>query len=322
MNWSGLRSRSAHGFSYVELLISLALSAVLLTGIMQLYISTKTTYLRHEQQFNLQRNGWHALQLISDDIRQTGSLAMAVQPELTTLVDGAVAPAANCQRDQSWARMIDQPLLGLDDTREGYETCIGYRHYADSDIVTLRYGRPVNFSTVRQDANRQRLFVAMSTGGTRITNGAGAARINADDIAYFQELVSHSYFVGPATHALDTHQCRTPATSLMSLYRLRLNQRGLPQREELVQGVEQLQVLFGSDTDGDGSVNQYQSADSVTDWQRVTSIRLWILVRSACSRPGHRDIKRYAMGNKIFSPNDGFQRQLFTTTVAIRSRPI
>lgn len=55
---------------------------------------------------------------------------------------------------------------------------------------------------------------------------------------------------------------------------------GTPQ--ELVSGVENMQILYGVDTDADGIANQYVAASDIANWSNVSivSVRIGLLVRS------------------------------------------
>lgn len=50
--------------------------------------------------------------------------------------------------------------------------------------------------------------------------------------------------------------------------------------QPLVSNVEDLQIIYGLDTDGNQSANQYLDASLVTDWAQVVSVRVCVLVRS------------------------------------------
>jgi len=50
--------------------------------------------------------------------------------------------------------------------------------------------------------------------------------------------------------------------------------------EELVEGVENMQLLYGEDTDGDGAANRYRSAANIDDFRDVVSVKVGLLVRS------------------------------------------
>ncbi len=82
--------------------------------------------------------------------------------------------------------------------------------------------------------------------------------------------------------------------------------------EELVEGVESMTILYGIDTDADGSVNYYVNADTVTTedrWPNVNSARITIEVRSLAQ-------------NVVQSTTNADRklRHTFTETIKIRNR--
>jgi type IV pilus assembly protein PilW len=52
--------------------------------------------------------------------------------------------------------------------------------------------------------------------------------------------------------------------------------------QELVPSVENMQILYGVDTDGDGIANQYVAASDIGNWSAVNivSVRIALLIRS------------------------------------------
>lgn len=68
-----------------------------------------------------------------------------------------------------------------------------------------------------------------------------------------------------------------------SLYQASLKSDGTLQTQELVSGIENMQVLYGVDTDGDKIPNNFQTADTVesgSNWGNVVSVRVALLARS------------------------------------------
>ncbi len=111
------------------------------------------------------------------------------------------------------------------------------------------------------------------------------------------------------------------------------NANGLEQ--ELIEGVENMQVRYGVDTtapDPDGVVDDYRPAkgptgsatDSVTDWSRVVAVRMGLLMRSATPVEGDTTVATSAPVNgvTINFPTAGpkYDRRVFTTTVAVRNK--
>ena len=95
---------------------------------------------------------------------------------------------------------------------------------------------------------------------------------------------------------------------------------GTPQ--ELIEGIEAFQVLYGQDTDGDRLVNTYVSADAVTNWNNIISVTFSMLIRSVEPNSSEIDARTYTLLPGVtFGPaNDRYERTQYTTTVSARAR--
>ncbi|MGA9854741.1 MAG: PilW family protein [Gammaproteobacteria bacterium] len=91
---------------------------------------------------------------------------------------------------------------------------------------------------------------------------------------------------------------------------------------ELVTGVENMQVLYGIDTSGDLTPSQYVTADNVADWTTVVSARVALLLRSnTAAVPLPTSAQKYTLLDSIIEvPLDTRLRKVFTTTIALRDR--
>ena len=94
---------------------------------------------------------------------------------------------------------------------------------------------------------------------------------------------------------------------------------------ELASGIENMQMLYGVDTDGDEIPNQYLSADQISDWSRVVSIRIALLTRgggNSTDAGGEPSFKLLdpSKGLTLTLPGDGRIHKVFEETVSIRNR--
>lgn len=91
---------------------------------------------------------------------------------------------------------------------------------------------------------------------------------------------------------------------------------------ELIEGVENLQVLYGEDTDDDGVVNQFLSAHQITDFAAVSSVKLGLLMRSVANGRDTQDTDTYdLMANITINPPDSrLVRSVKNTTVQLHNR--
>jgi type IV pilus assembly protein PilW len=91
---------------------------------------------------------------------------------------------------------------------------------------------------------------------------------------------------------------------------------------ELVSGVENMQVLYGIDTSGDLTPSQYVTADNVANWTTVVSARVALLMRSNTGAvPLPTTAPQYTLDDTTIKvPIDTRLRRVFTTTIALRDR--
>jgi len=113
-----------------------------------------------------------------------------------------------------------------------------------------------------------------------------------------------------------------------ALFRLRLQRIGADESrfepEELVEGIDTMQVRYGLDTDNDRQVDAWQSADVVdaaNNWDAVVSVEISLLARATEEYGVETDTTTYEVGGMQFTPaEDRRFRQVFTTIVGLRNR--
>lgn len=133
-----------------------------------------------------------------------------------------------------------------------------------------------------------------------------------DDTAQVYTVRSVAYFVGQNAGGVN------------SLYRMNFGRGGtnaVP--EELVEGVESMQVLYGVMLDNSGRL-QYVEADQVTGVGsaiNIVSIQVSFLIRSEGNADLELDDQTYALLQTEIDPvDDNRLRRVFTTTVGVRNR--
>lgn len=112
-----------------------------------------------------------------------------------------------------------------------------------------------------------------------------------------------------------------------SLYRATFGASGW-NSEEMVEGVETLQLSYGVDTDAaspDGAINEYRVASAIpsdANWRRVGAVRVGLLMRStARSATTDRVDAQFVNGVRVTSPaNNGVLRVPYENTITLRNR--
>lgn len=87
---------------------------------------------------------------------------------------------------------------------------------------------------------------------------------------------------------------------------------------EIVEGVEDIQILYGEDSNSDGSVNFYGPLSTV-DTSKILSIRLQLLLRSVESNLTDT-FQQYFYNGAMHTANDNYLRKVFSTTITLRNK--
>jgi len=310
----------------VELMVAMVLVLFLLLALTQILISGRDSFGASTSLSRLQENGRIATDLLITHLKRAGY--MGGNSDIPNIYGnlGQETPDSSCDAgDTTWARMVTRPLEGLDDTNGGY-ACINNGTYLRGDVVTVRYTSPW-IETGALDPDKLYLRSSLFEGRIFAGSDEGLA-INqvADEPQSVRELQAFAYFVGDSGRTCNG--ARVP-----SLFRVRVNDKGQPITEELLPGVEDLQIQFGIVTgttttsipggptttvSGGGS---YLDPDDVStsQWPQINVARVWLLVRSECAETGYVDNATYNMGNRTYTPNDNFRRQLYSNVVNIRN---
>ncbi|BCX88540.1 type IV pilus assembly protein PilW [Methylomarinovum tepidoasis] len=88
--------------------------------------------------------------------------------------------------------------------------------------------------------------------------------------------------------------------------------------QPLLQGVENIQITYGIDNNGDGTADRYDRSTRVADWNQVVSVRISLLLQSEdniTTAP-----QPYTFKGATVTPADRRLRRVFTTTVGLRNR--
>lgn len=328
--------RHCRGFSIIELMVALVITLILLSGIAQIFLSSKKSYTIQNTLGRQQENGRYASETLAKDLRRAGYWGGNADVSAVTGTEGTFTPAATCATDNNtWARMLDQRIFGLNQTQAteiGNYACLNDGNgYSQGDILVVRFAAPwvIGGTTTPSIENNDRLYIRSALtisenagkifkgedeGNTENDMSPGAASPPSERES---ELIARAYYIGPSGQTCQ-------GTTIPSLYRESLDDNGQPVAEEIAYGIDQLQLQYGLDTTGDDSVDTWLNAgvgglDSEAEWDQVIAARFWLLTRSECPETGYTNANTYTMGDVDYTPNDAYRRQLYTSTVRLRN---
>jgi type IV pilus assembly protein PilW len=88
----------------------------------------------------------------------------------------------------------------------------------------------------------------------------------------------------------------------------------------VAEGVENYQVDFGVDPDGDGFANYHSNAPTTDELSKVVNARVHVLVRGREAETMAMESQTYALGDvSITAPADKYLRRVYTGTASVRN---
>lgn len=309
------------GLSLIELMVALTLGLILIAGISEIFVQSKHGYRIQEATARIQESARYALAALGRDLREADFWGGVDQGSVyalpATLASAAAAPCSD-----AWFANYREGIRGYDGAAGSpLAGCTG-NYVANTDLVVVRHADPNarfanNETTSSSDALLYRSVVGRAGYLFLQSNWSGALAAlpdPADGGAFNYRLRSAVFYI---------RDFNSDGTNRPTLY---VNATDTGSSQPLVEGIEQMQLSYGVDVDGDRTVDRYLAASDVAtaDWAKVLSVRVGLIVRADLADASFNDEQTYAMpGGYDFKPSSDtsrLPRKLFVRDFQLRNR--
>ena len=323
------------GVSLIELMVALVIGLFLILGAVTVYSQSRNTYRTIEAVARLQESARYAFDVIEPDVRMASYWGLASRPDYIinkagpaedTPTDLAAAEAVIDSCGENWVINLDQYIEGWNaaDVVAFNPDAIGCDAYQDdyragTDGLIVRRGAeaaPVALVGNRLYIQSSRIQGTMFIADGGCTNPKNLACIPSDyspPASETRELISTAYYVSNSS----VGRADVPA-----LRRKRLVTSSILD-EEVVSGVEDLQVRFGIDTNGDTNADTYvdPESDPAAYGGQIVAATIWLRVRAEEPDFGFADDRAYMYADvDEAASNDNFRRIVVSKTISLRNK--
>lgn len=323
--------RRQAGLSLLEMMIAMTISLFLLVGLAGIFANSSRTQNELTKTARQIEDGRFAISLIADDLSLAGYYGYYYWPTApSALVDPCETTDLNVVRSG-----ISLPVQGYDSAGSSPLSCLGSANFqAGTDVLVVRRADSKTTATGSLAANDVYLQAnSDTTNGANPIVAAGAAgnftlllKDNAT-AAPIRKFHVRTYFISPCSVGDGTGGACTATSDggnpIPTLKRMELvvdsgGSRVL-ETVPLVEGVENMQVDYGVDTDSDGAQENWLTTPAaVADWGNVVSVRVTLLVRNVEKTPGYTDPKTYTLGAAgTVTPGGNYKRHVYQTVVRL-----
>ena len=296
----------------MELMIAVVIMSIISLAVTTMYINTSQNYGKDERIARMQENGRFALNMMAHDIVMADFWGEVLDP------GGITFGGFNTDTTQCNASILDME-----------EALLYYKNGA---------------ATLMFDPSACTVLTTPSTTFSAGTSAFHIKRVANEPASALEKDVVYVRTDGN-THKLYAKE--TPVTEAgfedwayqPKLYYIRDDADGVPSLcravvsegttvgfqpvidgECIAEGIEQLHIEFGLDTDSDLVPNQYKSDITIAEAETAVAIRIYLLARTADADTTYTNDKTYTLGDlAIPAANDNFYRRVYTTTVVLRN---
>lgn len=305
-----LLSRRQAGLSLVELMISLTIGLLLLTGLTTLIVQQSSTRDELEKASRQIENGRYAMQLLHDDIELAGYFGEYSPPASTstyTTPDPCVTTG-----DLGWgATSVPVAIYGYPAAATNPTTCALASYKPNTAILVIRHALTDTLAASAAVAGTTYLQVAQcNTSVAAVVLGSGGFTLQQKDCSTLAPLRKYSvriYYIS---------SCDVCGTDTIPTLKMLEFVDGVQTTLPMVEGIENIQYDFGVDNSIDGGPESYLAAPAATDWKNVMAVRVNLLARNNEATAGYVDTKSYQLGSlAIPAQADSYKRHAYSELV-------
>jgi len=335
------------GFGLVELMIAVTLGILLSTAVVQVFLATSTSSKMLDSMAQIQENARFAMRFLSREIRMAGYMGcssigaagfnnIALPASTAIFTPGtALVGVDNVTSSDAKSAVVGTDRLTIKRASDQFITLTGNLapNNANIQVEDNSIGFVKEDFVMVTDCLNGDMFRITNTpkkkgeGQTTLAHANGSNSDNRLSKIYTGEAEVFGFQVIDFFIA-DTGRKSSAGNPINALYfqQLTLTSGGVATAPtELVEGVENLQLSYGVDTNADRAVDVYQTGAAVADWATVLSVRIELIMYGSednvVGKTGsvNAQLLNDADGDLIAN-NDGRLRQVFTNVFTIRNR--
>lgn len=322
------------GMSLIELMIGMTLGLMILLGLTSLFVQSKRSFKQDELTARMQEDARFAMGELRHDIGIAGFWGNALDGGIITEIGTIAAAAGATAQLYTYTTPLTvadnvattDTLLGqsLDDVVAGTDA-LAMAKVEGSTTATAAADASGSTTDANVAAARTALLASSGAIPYLQTNGVVAVMTTADDApstaAATTVPAEYSYWKYDPEIYWVRNWAIDAKDGIPTLVRKYLV-NGVMTTELIAQGVEDMQVEYGIDTDTDGYADRYVTDPTAAEMLQVTTCRLYLLMRATERDENYTNNHTYTYSNAALSPYtpaDNYYRRMFSTTVKVRN---
>jgi len=320
--------RTARGFSLIELMVSLTIGLVMIAGAGFVFAKARDIYRTLETTARLQETARYAISVIESDVRMANFWGLLSNADLFTNSASSGSPLTpsisnNCGTSSAFVTDVLQHVTGTNNSYSLSCAASAGGAQASTDVLVVRRASSARLPQtnagvlaekdallIESSRTQAEIFLASSSGA--IPAGYAQTDIAGQPpLADTRRLLVNAYYVSQGSSVGNNYP---------SLRRKSLIKGPAFQDEEIIPGVEDLQLQFGVDVNDDANADVFVNPGAVPAGGVVVAVRVWLRVRAQDIDVAHQDTQSYVYADRNQSAfNDKYRRLVVMQTIQLRN---
>lgn len=308
------------GLSLVELMISITIGLILVTGVAMLIAQQSGSRNELDKSSRQIENGRYAIELLRDDIEHAGFYSEYAPPKTTVYS----APDPCVPDNTGWTPATPAVPVGL----YGYAGAA-----ADPTPLTCLANYKANTAVLAVRRTSTDAPIAASS-AVPSTTYMQVSRCNQDTSPYVMAASSFTLrqkdcltlstlrkYIVRIYYVSTCNECGTGGDTIPTLKVMEFID-GTTTTRPLVEGIENMQFDYGIDSTSDGAPDSYTTNPAAGQWKDVMAVRVNILARNLEKTTGYTDTKSYSLSAvtgvaAVPAFNDSYKRHVYNQVVRV-----
>jgi type IV pilus assembly protein PilW len=329
------------GYSLIELMVAVTVTLLVVLGLTALFTNNSMARREIDAAGQQIENGRYTMELLRDDVRLAGYYGEFVPSYRGVTWQLPPNPCDPTLANLGWnatGTVTPVPISGF----EGHDAaiaelspqCIANR-VPNSDVLVIRRTSTTASAPPPVAPNIPFLQVSLQSSKCTTTEAAFVLDVpkspspftlkqrDCSTATLVRQYLVHVYYVA-------TCDSCSPSDGIPTLKRVELA-AGSMATTSLAQGIADMRVDYGLDTDNDGFPDTYRKCGAsstyggpctASDWANVMAVKVHLLTRNLEATPGYTDRNTYTMGLAGTLPAFGdadrsYRHHLYTTPIRI-----
>lgn len=319
-----ISARKQHGISLIELMIAITLGLLIVAVLTTLFVNNSANRREIDRAAGILENGRYAISVLKSDLALAGyygTLSTPTGTDTTVACSSAVADWKNSlavhvhgsNQQGTTASDLDSCFTGLTARKSGTDAIVIMRS------STCVAGPTAETGCTAQGSSGSVAYLQVSECGDEYVTTPFVLDLGSASTFTLKKRVSG----GLTCAAAGTAPIRQFYKSLYyvdesnNLIRADQSVGGAFTASTLVEGIENIQLQYGFDTNNDGTADVYDTAPPAGNtWADAMGVRVWILARASSATVGYSSDKSFVMDDYSVTPTDSFKRHVFSTYIS------